>query len=284
MRSIPLSFGLATACFAFLLSAAAPSANAQCGVNTLGFSNAGIVTDNPFHAELVVSRTTNDEPATPTSSHAPELIARDSQGRVRTERATGQFLHENGAEAGAKTEQHIIMICDPVAQTLTQIDTLSASAKIIRARPSAPNSPRPQGLPPRTFCSSRLFINHRNQGEDLGVQTIEGVEAHGVRITMPPHEAPAAADGEPVVNSSGGNVREIWCSDQLSAVVLTVMPNMRTGAKSTIAMQNIERTEPDASLFQIPRDYSISESVAESHGSRTPTGSPAQLHPPSDQP
>jgi len=284
MRSIPLSFCLATAGFALLLSAAAPSANAQCGVNTLGFSNAGIVTDNPFHAELVVTRTTNDEPATPTSSHAPELIARDSQGRVRTERATGQFLHENGAEAGAKTEQHIIMICDPVTQTLTQIDTLSASAKIIRARPSAPNSPRPQGLPPRTFCSSRLFINHRNQGEDLGVQTIEGVEAHGVRITMPPHEAPAAADGEPVVNSSGGNVREIWCSDQLSAVVLTVMPNMRTGAKSTIAMQNIERTEPDASLFQIPRDYSISESVAESHGSRTPTGSPAQLHPPNDQP
>ena len=134
MRSTPLSFCLATACFALLLSAAAPSANAQCGVNTLGFSNAGIVTDNPFHAELVVTRTTNDEPATPTSSHAPELIARDSQGRVRTERATGQFLHENGAEAGAKTEQHIIMICDPVTQTLTQIDTLSASAKIIRAR------------------------------------------------------------------------------------------------------------------------------------------------------
>ncbi len=189
MRSTPLSFCLAAACFALLLCAA-PSANAQCGVNTVGFSNAGIVTDNPFHAELVVTRTTNDEPATPTSSHAPELIARDSQGRVRTERATGQFLHENGADAGAKTEQHIIMICDPVTQTLTQIDTLSASAKIIRARPSAPNSPRPQGLPPRTFCSSRLFLNHRNQGEDLGVQTIEGVEAHGVRITMPPHEAP----------------------------------------------------------------------------------------------
>jgi hypothetical protein len=283
MRSTSLSFGLATACFALLLSGAAPSVNAQCGVNTVGFSNAGIVTDNPFHAELVVTRTTNDEPATPTSSHAPELIARDSQGRVRTERATGQFLHENGADAGAKTEQHIIMICDPVTQTLTQIDTLSASAKIIRARPSAPNSPRPQGLPPRTFCSSRLFLNHRNQGEDLGVQTIEGVEAHGVRITMPPHEAPAA-DGEPVVNSSGGNVREIWCSDQLSAVVLTVMPNLRTGAKSIIAMQNIERTEPDASLFQIPRDYSISESVSEPRGIHTTTGSPAQLHPPNDQP
>jgi len=283
MRSAPLSVCLAIACFALLLSAAAPSANAQCGVNTLGFSNAGIVTDNPFHAEVVITHTTNDEPATPASSHAPELIARDSQGRVRTERATGQFLHENGAEAGAKTEQHIIMICDPVAQTLTQIDTLSASAKIIRARPSAPNSPRPQGLPPRTFCSLRLFLNHRNQGEDLGVQTIEGVEAHGVRITLPPHEAPAA-DGEPVVNSPSGNVREIWCSDQLSAVVLTVMPNMRTGAKSTIAMQNIERTEPDASLFQIPRDYSISESVAEPHLGHTSTASPSQLHPPTDQP
>ena len=284
MRSTPLSFCLA-ACFTLLVSATAPSANAQCGVNTLGFSNAGIVTDNPFHAEVVITHSTNDDPATATPSHAPELIARDSQGRVRTERVTGPFLHENGADAGAKTEQHIIMICDPVAQTLTQIDTLSASAKIIRARPSAPNSPRPHGLPPRTFCSSRLLVNRRGQmeGEDLGVQTIEGVEAHGVRITMPPHET-AAADGEPVVNSSGGNVREIWCSDQLSAVVLTVMPNMRTGAKSTIAMQNIERIEPDASLFQIPRDYSISESVSEPHLGHTATGSPALLHPPNDQP
>lgn len=56
MRSTPLSFGLATASFALLLSAVAPSANAQCGVNTLGFGNAGIVTDNPFHAEVVVTR------------------------------------------------------------------------------------------------------------------------------------------------------------------------------------------------------------------------------------
>ena len=67
MRSTPLSFCLATACFALLLSsAAAPSANAQCGVNTVGFGNAGIVTDNPFHAEVVITHSAvTSRPAPP---------------------------------------------------------------------------------------------------------------------------------------------------------------------------------------------------------------------------
>jgi hypothetical protein len=66
MRSTPLSLCLPTACFAFLLSAAAPSANAQCGVNTVGFGNAGIVTDNPFHAEVVITHSAvTSRPAPP---------------------------------------------------------------------------------------------------------------------------------------------------------------------------------------------------------------------------
>jgi hypothetical protein len=254
-----------------LVAAGAPCANAQCGTNTLGYGNVGMVTENPFHAKIVVTRSSANEAVSTLAPRYPTQVARDSQGRVRTERATGQFLHDNGAEAGTKTEQHLIMICDPVAQTLTQIDTLNATARIFHSAPSAPSTSRTQQASARTFCSSRLLFNRagHSEGEDLGVQTIQGVEAHGVRMNMPLRETSSVGGQVPSMTSTD-NTREIWCSDQLSAVVLTVTENAKTGEKTTAAMQNIERTEPDASLFQIPPDHAITESVAEPHSSRAP--------------
>jgi hypothetical protein len=271
MRPNPLPFCLVTACFALLVTAAVPSANAQCGTNTLGYGNVGIVTENPFHAEVVVTKPSANEVVSTIAPRYPAQVARDSQGRVRTERATGQFLHDNGAEAGTKTEQHLIMICDPVAQTLTQIDTLNATARIIHSAPSAPSTSRMRQASTRTFCSSRLLFNRagHSEGEDLGVQTIQGVEAHGVRMNMTLRDT-SSVGGQVTSMTSADNTREIWCSDQLSAVVLTVTENAKTGEKTTFAMQNIARTEPDASLFQIPPDYAITESVDEPHSSRAP--------------
>jgi hypothetical protein len=258
MRPNPiLPLRLAAACFLLFLSAS--SAKAQCGVNTVGFGDVGIVSGNPFHAEVVVTRPGSTEMASTIAPRFPELVARDSQGRVRTEKITGPYRHDNGAEEGTIADRHLVMICDPIAQTLTRIDTLDATAEIIHSRPSAPNSPRPQSAPARTFCSSRLFLNHAGQmrGEDLGVQTIQGVEAHGERISLP---MLSATGGEPPHSDT---TTERWCSDQLSAVVLTVTENTKAGAKSTLAMQNIERTEPDPALFQIPSGYAITESVAD---------------------
>jgi hypothetical protein len=253
MRSrLRLPFWLASACFLALGSA--PSAKAQCGVNTVGYGDVGLIADAPFHAEIVATSSRLVPPEIALREHGPELVARDDEGRVRTERVTGPFKHDTGPDAGSQVQQHLIMICDRAAQALTQIDTLNATAKIVHARPSAPSSHAQ-----RSFCSSR-FPSHIANGsvEDLGYQTIEGVAAHGLRMTMP--KAGTTANGE---LSPGESVRDIWCSDELSAVVLTVTENTKTGAKSSVAMRNIERTEPDPALFRIPPDYAVSESVAE---------------------
>jgi len=271
MRSyLRLSFWLVSACLLSLVSA--PFARAQCGVNTLGFGDVGIASGSPFHAEIVVTTTGSADLKNTITQHEPELVARDGEGRARTERVTGPFKRDTGPEAGSQVQQHIIMICDTAAQTLTQIDTLNATAKIIHSQPSAPISP---ALPRRSFCSSRLPSNRiaHSLVEDLGFQTIEGVEAHGVRMRMP--RPGTAAEGE---LSSGESTRDIWCSDELSAVVLTVTENAKTGVKSSMAMQNIERTEPDPALFQIPADYAVTESVAEPHDRHNPHVAP------SDQP
>jgi hypothetical protein len=262
-----LYWSFATACF--LLFVAASAASAQCGTNTIGFGDIGVVAGNPFSAEVVHTTSGSSDIKSTLGPTFPEWVARDSQGRVRTERIPGAFKRDNGPGAGTKVDQHLIMICDPVAQTLTQIDTLNATAKIIHSRPSAPSAPTQ-----RTFCSSRLPSNRdgRLQIEDLGDQTIEGVEAHGERITMP------MLGGAPSGISSSmpdENTRDVWCSDQLAAVVLSVMNHPKTGVKSSIAMQHIDRNEPDQALFQIPPDYAVTESVAEPRPRHTPALAPA---------
>jgi hypothetical protein len=258
-----LSFSLLTSCFALLF--AASSAKAQCDRNTLGYGDVGIVANNPFQAEMAITRSGPPELRSALEQsplvQRPLSVARDTQGRVRIERVGGEFQHENGPEAGTKVQEHTITICDPVAETLTRINTMNATATIIRSRPSAPRSSDLQPATKRTFCSSRLLSDHARehlQVEDLGTQTIEGIEARGERITLP---MLAATSGEESL--SGASTTERWCSDSLSALVLTINANSKTGRKSTIAMQKIERTEPDPALFQIPPDYAVTESVAE---------------------
>jgi hypothetical protein len=271
--STVIPVGFVIACLSLLLPAS--PAYAQCGVNTLGYGNIGIVKDNPFRAEIVITFTP-PLPLAESLRRKPELVARDTQGRIRTERVVGEYKRNTGAEAGSTAEQRLIIICDPVAQTLTQIDTLNATARIIHSRPSAlnslrpvdPNAPHFEPRPVHTFCESRLMLGARAGrfgADDLGFQTIEGVQAHGTRTTIPAIAAPS--NEVSAINST----TERWCSDDLSAIVLTVSGNSTSDSKTSIAMQKIERTEPDPSLFQIPPDYAVTESVTEPHSSQVTT-------------
>jgi hypothetical protein len=277
MRScLLLSFSLVSGCVLLLLSAS--SAQSQCSANTIGFGDVGVVANNPFHAEVTRTTTGHTDMNATLRPNFPEWVARDSQGRVRTERVAGEFKRDTGPDAGSKVELHLIMICDPVAQTLTQIDTATLTAKIIHSRPSAPRSGVLQQGTRRAFCSFRLSSARnaaRFQAEDLGDQIIEGLAAHGERVTMPMLGATT-----PEESPKGESTSERWCADSLSALVLTIAGNTKTGVKTTIAMRNIDRTEPDPALFQIPPDYTVTESVAEPRQRRdtnvAPNEQPAQ--------
>jgi hypothetical protein len=272
MRSTLLPFCLVAICFSLMFFAA--PADAQCAANMISFSDIGVVTNNFFQAEVVTTRS----PSLPESlmTQYPELIARDSQGRVRTERVAGEFQRPAGPDAGTKARVHLIVICDPVAQTTTQLDTMTLTAHIRRLPPDAPNSPRVQTTQ-HPFCSVRLLLNDLDDvdGVDLGVQNIQGLEARGSRIHF---MTPATNSADGIENSHHPNdyVRETWCSDELSAVVLSVAVDPNTGAKYTLAMQNIVRSEPDPSLFQIPPDYAVTDSVAPPRGQHTKPASAPQ--------
>jgi len=258
MPSNPRSCRLFLAfCFLAFLFISVPGAQAQCGANIIGSGDMGIVTGNPFHAEIVSTTTGAPNLPAPLLDRHPRYVARDGQGRIRMERVTREFLRDNGPEAGTKVEEHIITICDPIAKTTTQIDTATETAKILHSR-AYPTRPGLAPGPPRSYCTIRMAAIHpgRADVEDLGTRSIEGVEARGERIKMLPPDSSGS-----VATLTDDTVTERWCSEDLSALVLTISQNGRIGRKSTVAMRNIERTEPDPQLFQIPPNYTITETT-----------------------
>jgi hypothetical protein len=90
--------------------------------------------------------------------------------------------------------------------------------------------------------------------EKLGKQMIEGVEAEGQRATI---TIPAGEIGnEQPINI----VSESWYSPELQVTVMTRHSDPRMG-ETVYRLTNINRAEPPASLFQLPSDYTVKETV-----------------------
>jgi len=92
----------------------------------------------------------------------------------------------------------------------------------------------------------------KQQSEDLGIRTINGVEAKGTRMTR---VIPAGRDGndQPLTITS-----EWWRSEELGIMVMSVNDDPRTGT-ITMELTDLERGEPDAALFQVPEGYTVKD-------------------------
>jgi hypothetical protein len=88
--------------------------------------------------------------------------------------------------------------------------------------------------------------------EDLGTQTIAGVTAQGTRVTK---TIPAGQIGneKPITI-----VREVWYSNDLQTVVMSKRSDPWSG-ETIYSLTNIQRAEPDATLFAVPSDYSVTQ-------------------------
>jgi hypothetical protein len=86
--------------------------------------------------------------------------------------------------------------------------------------------------------------------QQLGTQNIEGVEAEGKRVitTIP---AGKIGNERPIEI-----VYETWYSKELQLVVYSKNSDPRYG-EQTYRLTNINRSEPDPSLFTVPADYKI---------------------------
>jgi len=252
----------------------APPSRAQCATAIgIGTPVASMVPGNAFQA---VRTTTMIRPPHSQFSEPlpipPETVARDSQGRVRSDRVGGDIQIYSGANAGTMVQQHLVTLCDPVLGEMIHFDTASRSGTLIRM--PLWSASRTRGSAPSTFCRMpRLPTNSlRNVDvEDLGHRVIEGFDAVGWRVTMQNR----VANATPAATMQ--RITEDWCSEDLKAILLQDVTGPAGGSKQEIALTQIQRVEPDYSLFEIPSDYTITERVLRS---RALSGSAGQLQPP----
>jgi hypothetical protein len=88
--------------------------------------------------------------------------------------------------------------------------------------------------------------------ESLGKQTMEGVEVEGTRSTV---TIPAGAIGNELPMST---VSERWYSAELQTVVMSKRSDPRFG-ETVYRLTNVQRSEPPATLFEVPPDYTVTE-------------------------
>ena len=88
--------------------------------------------------------------------------------------------------------------------------------------------------------------------DDLGIQTVNGVPAHGVRTTL---TIPAGFIGN---DRDVKVVNETWTSEDLHMLIKSKNSDPRFGT-STYELTNIVQAAPSAALFQIPAGYTVKQ-------------------------
>jgi hypothetical protein len=110
-------------------------------------------------------------------------------------------------------------------------------------------------LPPGPRVMRHEPIDEKNiNKESLGKQVIEGVEADGTRLTR---TIPAGEIGNELPINI---VSEMWYSPELQVVVMSKHSDPRFG-ETTYKLTGISRSEPARSLFEVPSDYTVKETI-----------------------
>jgi hypothetical protein len=171
-------------------------------------------------------------------------LARDSQGRSRRD----MTLPAIGPWAAAgNTAPKVAFINDPVAGVHY---ILQPDRKIARKMTGhAHSGDILKSKPMREFGAKR---EAETTTTSLGTQAINGISAAGTRYTR---TIPAGEIGneKPIVI-----VTERWYSSELQTTVMTKRSDPRMG-ETVFQLANIQKQEPDASLFQVPADYTVKE-------------------------
>ncbi len=166
-------------------------------------------------------------------------IARDSEGRTYTiETSTGGPLGQTGPATR-------ISIFDPVAGYAYELNPTTKTATR-----RAVHVPSLTGVTPSPH--ERKGPGPEAVKADLGTSTINGVLAQGSKTTR---TIPAGAIGNasPIVSTT-----ETWYSPDLQTVISSTHSDPRAG-QMTYALTNIERSEPNAALFQVPAGYTVTD-------------------------
>lgn len=221
-----------------------------------GMHGGKVVTGAPFSAVAVSETTQTLADGNHISRKTQTSLFRDSQGRVRKEVTLSGF----GPLATSGQPKSFVFINDPVAGNNFILHPDQKTTE-----PMGKGFGRMKGamkgeLSNRMGRREQVEAGNLNfKKEDLGTQTIGGIAAQGTRITR---TIPAGQIGneKPITI-----VRESWYSNDLQMMVMSKHNNPWSG-ETTYTLTNIQRAEPDASLFAVPSDYTVTQGRPGKHG------------------
>jgi len=251
----------------------------------------GPVKNAPYTADAESEFTQTLADGTRIQRKSSSKMARDSQGRTRTEHSNPGFGPMNVEMAP------MAMIHDPVAKETIMLNEKEKTARKMklpelppRVKNGAPNAngdviiernvevrsrttrPAPEGVagervmfeaavpaPPMAVAGAPMagnmifFRGGKDQKrEPLGKQTISGVVCDGTRVTS---TIPAGEIGN---DRAIQIVSEEWFSAELQTTVMTKSSDPMHG-ENIFRLTNVKRAEPDKSLFEIPAGYTVKE-------------------------
>jgi len=229
------------------------------GMGHDGIGEGKTVKGVPMSGELIVTRDQTLADGNSIHTQNQTTIYRDSEGRVRRE--IGFELNTPSTGAAKRT---MIAIMDPVSGNRYMLNPENKTAHQMPLHPSKPGPGAPDamhgrmGVGPSTADAMRDMHPKMGAGPDaanlkteqLGTKTVNGLQAVGTRMTR---TIPAGEIGNlnPIEVAT-----ERWFSPDLQLPLLTIHHDPMMGTM-TVKLVNINRGEPDASLFQVPSDYKL---------------------------
>jgi hypothetical protein len=181
---------------------------------------------------------------------------RDSEGRIRTEH---KLFNGSRVPVEARREAPLLVqIFDPVAGYSYTLDSqkmiahrVALPSQITESRPTRPKSGE---VTTSTFSPLPVRGPFRRtmKKESLGTEMIDGILATGTRVTV---TTPKGEEGNdrPLTRTC-----EHWQSEEMALTLRTKCSDPRTG-ETIMRFDNIDRTEPDPVLFQVPPEYTVVE-------------------------
>ena len=219
-----------------LISAAAMHAQNSPPKPTQGITRATLVLPMPgapLSAEITEERITKLPDGTSKTEVTTSKAYRDGAGRLRTEM-------DIASPSGPSAAVSIYNMPDGFMAIMVPVEKIAGRFRFPNEDRSKMGFGYGSPGPAITAPGKRTY-----KTEDLGSQTIDGIEYQGNRTTT-------TVEGQPSIVA----VEEEWhAPDGLIGLIKSSGPDLQVTAKLHI----LDRSDPDPRLFEIPPDYTIQE-------------------------
>jgi hypothetical protein len=247
-----------------MTATAQPGAASKVTAEIIASSSTAVVKGAPFSAEAISESTQTLADGNKISRAFTVRMYRDGEGRFRREEVPAA----GGATGTFVGVQQAISIFDPVSNYRYLLDPSKKTARRMTIIPGTPEGAfifNGQSMSPATrmqietnaiqrtnivVLPSVVSSSNMSKAESLGTRTFEGLEAEGTRTktTIP---AGTIGNERPIEI-----VYEKWYSKELQLIVYSRHSDPRFG-EQIYRLDNIDRGEPDRSLFTPPSDYKL---------------------------